>query len=103
MKQFRDVAYRQPAAICPDVRLTLHDAGHILGSAIVSPEPEEGGERSRVIFGGDLGHRDAPILRDPERLDQTDLVILESTSGDRRLPGRGHWNLRWSTFVRIRM
>ncbi|WP_405238449.1 MBL fold metallo-hydrolase RNA specificity domain-containing protein [Lentisalinibacter orientalis] len=84
MKQFRDVAYGQPADICPGVRLTLHDAGHILGSAVVSLELEEGGERSRVVFSGDLGHRDAPILRDPERLDEADLVILESTYGDRR-------------------
>jgi metallo-beta-lactamase family protein len=84
MKQFRDVAYGQPAEICPGVRLTLHDAGHILGSAVVSLELEEGGERSRVVFSGDLGHRDAPILRDPERLDEADLVILESTYGDRR-------------------
>ncbi|WP_405231483.1 MBL fold metallo-hydrolase RNA specificity domain-containing protein [Lentisalinibacter salinarum] len=84
MKQFRDVAYGQPAEICPGVRLTLHDAGHILGSAIVSLELEEDGERSRVVFSGDLGHRDAPILRDPERLEQADLVILESTYGDRR-------------------
>src|SRR6056297_58124 len=84
MKQFRDVAYGQPADICPGIRLTLHDAGHILGSAIVSLDLEEGGERSRVVFSGDLGHRDAPILRDPERLDRADLVILESTYGDRR-------------------
>jgi len=84
MKQFRDVAYGQPADICTGIRLTLHDAGHILGSAIVSLDLEEGGERSRVVFSGDLGHRDAPILRDPERLDRADLVILESTYGDRR-------------------
>ncbi|WP_405221394.1 MBL fold metallo-hydrolase RNA specificity domain-containing protein [Lentisalinibacter sediminis] len=84
MRQFRDVAYGQPTEICPGVRLTLHDAGHILGSAIVSLDLEEGRERSRAVFSGDLGHRDAPILRDPERLEQADLVVLESTYGDRR-------------------
>ena len=84
MQQFRDVGYGEPVELCPGVRLTLHDAGHILGSAIVALDLEEGGERRRVVFSGDLGHRDAPILRDPERLEQADLVILESTYGDRR-------------------
>jgi metallo-beta-lactamase family protein len=84
MQQFRDVGYGEPVELCPGVRLTLHDAGHILGSAIVALDLEEGSERRRVVFSGDLGHRDAPILRDPERLEQADLVILESTYGDRR-------------------
>jgi len=87
IRQFRDVAYGQPTEICPGVRVTLHDAGHILGSAIVFLDLEEGDVRRRVVFSGDLGHRDAPILRDPERPEQADLVILESTYGDRRHRG----------------
>mgnify|MGYP006288899279 FL=1 len=87
MAQFRDVAYGQPVEICAGVRLTLHDAGHIVGSAVVALDLEEGGERRRLVFSGDLGHRDAPILRDPARLERADLVILESTYGDRRHRG----------------
>ncbi|MEJ2602797.1 MAG: MBL fold metallo-hydrolase [Gammaproteobacteria bacterium] len=83
-KRFTTVDYDSPTEICPGVRLTLRDAGHILGSAIVVLDLEEGDRRARIAFSGDLGHRDAPILRDPVRLDEADLVILESTYGDRR-------------------
>ncbi len=83
MKLFSTVDYDRPTEICPGVRLTLHDAGHILGSAVVVLDVEEHGRRGRIAFSGDLGHRDAPILRDPVRIDRADLVILESTYGDR--------------------
>lgn len=83
MKQFRTLAYDRSVEICPGIRLTLYDAGHILGSAIVVLDVEEGGTRRRIAFSGDLGHRDAPILRDPGHPERADLVILESTYGDR--------------------
>lgn len=83
MKQFRTLAYDRSVEICRGIRLTLYDAGHILGSAIVVLDVEEGGTRRRIAFSGDLGHRDAPILRDPGHPERADLVILESTYGDR--------------------
>lgn len=83
LRQFRALEYGVTREILPGVRLRLYDAGHILGSAIVALELEHAGVRRRVVFSGDLGHRGAPILRNPETVRDADLVILESTYGDR--------------------
>lgn len=88
MARFEGLDYGVAHDILPGVRVTLHDAGHILGSAIVELELEEHGVRRRLVFSGDLGHRGAEILRDPARLEHADLVLLESTYGDRL--HRGH-------------
>ncbi len=80
---FRPLDYEAPAEILPGIRLTLRDAGHILGSASVEFEVRVGGRSRRLVFSGDLGHRGAPILRDPVPVPQADLVVLESTYGDR--------------------
>ncbi|WP_321397225.1 MBL fold metallo-hydrolase [Emcibacter sp.] len=82
-KHFHSLEYDKRVEILPGVRLTLRDAGHILGSAIAELELEDGGHRRKVVFSGDLGHRGAPILRDPHVVTQADLVVLESTYGDR--------------------
>jgi len=81
--QFKGLEYTEPEQILPGIRLTLQDAGHILGSAIVELELEENNRKQKLVFNGDLGHYDAPILRDPEPVSQADLVIMESTYGDR--------------------
>jgi len=82
-KHFRSFEYGKTEEIVPGVRLTLHDAGHILGSAIAELDLTEGSRSRKVVFSGDLGHRGAPILRDPEPVSSADLVVLESTYGDR--------------------
>lgn len=73
------VPYGRPAEIAPGVRATLRDAGHILGSAFVELELEG----RRVVFSGDLGPPGKPIVRDPETAGPADVVVLESTYGDR--------------------
>jgi metallo-beta-lactamase family protein len=83
LKRFRTHEYLTPAGVLPGVRLTLHDAGHILGSAIVELEVQDARRTRRLVFSGDLGHRGAPILRDPARLHKADLVVMEATYGDR--------------------
>ncbi len=83
MQAFVSLDYESPEEILPGVTLTLRDAGHILGSAIAVLDLQERGVRRRLVFSGDLGHRGAPILRDPVRLDEADLVVMESTYGDR--------------------
>ncbi len=75
--------YRETREILPGIRLTYHDAGHILGSCIVSLELIESGKRFRLVFSGDLGQYDTPILNDPAPLNEADMVIMESTYGDR--------------------
>lgn len=82
-RQFRAIEYGKAETILPGVEVTLHDAGHILGSAIVSVTLTEGETRRRVVFSGDLGHRGEPILRDPAVVEEADLVVMESTYGDR--------------------
>jgi len=82
-KQFRALDYHQCEEILPGLVLTLHDAGHILGSAIVELTVTEQGQTKKIVFSGDLGHCGAPILHDPEVLTDADLVVMESTYGDR--------------------
>jgi metallo-beta-lactamase family protein len=83
LNHFTPLAYAESKELLPGITLTLHDAGHILGSAIVELTARDGKRTHRLVFSGDLGHRGAPILRDPEKLKQADLVIMESTYGDR--------------------
>jgi metallo-beta-lactamase family protein len=77
------VPYHKPAQIAEGVSLTYYDAGHVLGSAIVALDVDVVGERRRLVFSGDLGRRNMPILRDPEVPRDASCLILESTYGDR--------------------
>ncbi len=76
--------YDAPLDLAPGVRVTFARAGHIIGSASVSVELGEGSGRRRVVFSGDVGRRDAPILPDPAPIGDADFVVVESTYGDRR-------------------
>jgi metallo-beta-lactamase family protein len=80
---FVSVGYDRPVLVAPGVQCTFLDAGHILGSAIVLLEIEEGQRRIRLLFSGDLGRKDMPILRDPTPAPQADVLLIESTYGDR--------------------
>ncbi len=83
MKRMQPVGYDAPKEILPGVRVTLRDAGHILGSATVELDADENGTTRKLVFTGDLGARNSPILCDPETVPAADLVIMESTYGDR--------------------
>jgi len=65
------------------VSLCLHDAGHILGSAMVELTVQEQRQKRRIIFSGDIGQWDKPLVRDPSVFDQADYVVMESTYGNR--------------------
>ena len=75
----RPIDYGVRTAIAPGVEIALRDAGHILGSSIV----ELWGDGRKLVFSGDLGMKGTPILRDPEAVAEADLVVMESTYGDR--------------------
>jgi metallo-beta-lactamase family protein len=77
------LAYGEEAEIVPGARLRFSDAGHILGSAIVSLTVEHAGRQFRVTFTGDLGRRGLPFLPEPSPVPAADLVICESTYGGR--------------------
>jgi metallo-beta-lactamase family protein len=81
---FVDIAsFAQPHDLCPGIRTTFYDAGHILGSACILLELEEGGRQRRVLFSGDLGYDGRAILPDPAPPPQADIVVMESTYGNR--------------------
>ncbi len=75
--------YHRTFEILPGVRATFRDAGHILGSAEVIIDYEENRQKRRLVFTGDLGRKHLPILRDPEAVDQADILITEGTYGGR--------------------
>ena len=79
----RRASYGKPLDIAPGVRATFLDAGHILGSASILLELEEDGRRRSVLFSGDLGNSGRPLLRDPVTPDHADVVVMETTYGDR--------------------
>lgn len=67
----------------PGVRARFFEAGHLLGSAGIWMEVEEKGRKTRLVFSGDIGRRNLPLLRDPVLPEPADLVIMESTYGDK--------------------
>ena len=83
MGQFEGLEYGKRQEILPGVELRLSDAGHILGSAIVELWLEDKGERRKLVFSGDLGYASAPVMNDPAVITEADVVMLESTYGDR--------------------
>ncbi|NWG17772.1 MAG: MBL fold metallo-hydrolase [Chloroflexi bacterium] len=80
--------YSRQRQVLPGVYLTFLDAGHMLGSAIVilDIEDHEAHRDVRLVFSGDLGRVGIPIIRDPQTVDSADLLIMESTYGDRLHP-----------------
>jgi metallo-beta-lactamase family protein len=79
----KPVAYNQRVDIAPGIQGRLVDAGHVIGSASVELTVEEQGRKKIVVFSGDLGPRGAPLLNDPVPFEKADVVIMESTYGDR--------------------
>src|SRR5688572_27006728 len=77
------VPYRREFDVVPGVRATLIDAGHILGSASVMLDCSESGSTRRLVFSGDIGRSGLPIIRDPEAPVGADVVVMESTYGNR--------------------
>ena len=75
--------YGDELEIEPGVRVRFTDAGHLLGSASVEMWLTEGGETRKIVFSGDIGNRDQPIIRDPSYITEADYVLTESTYGDR--------------------
>ncbi|GAB3462592.1 MBL fold metallo-hydrolase RNA specificity domain-containing protein [Azotobacter salinestris] len=79
----RPQPYGTPLEVAPGVIVTFHQAGHILGSAIVEMELHDHHLTRHLVFSGDLGNTCTPLMRDPTPLSRADLVLLESTYGDR--------------------
>jgi len=83
MRRFEGGRYGDQIKVAPRVTVSFHDAGHILGSAAIRVRYTARGHTTTVLFSGDLGRSNMPILRDPEPPPPCDVLILESTYGDR--------------------
>lgn len=86
LKLFKPVYYNQEIKIDDTFTFRLQDAGHILGSAIVELFINEDGKATKLVFSGDLGMPERPILMDPGFIEDADYLIIESTYGDRDHP-----------------
>jgi metallo-beta-lactamase family protein len=80
---FVPVPYGEPVLIGAGLEATFHDAGHVLGSSMIKIMVSHQGELRTLLFSGDVGRWDRPILRDPSVFDKIDYVVVESTYGDR--------------------
>ncbi len=83
LKLFSTLEYGEKKEILPGVSIKLSDAGHIVGSSVVEIWLQEKELKRKVVFSGDLGHRGTAILRDFTMIDEADVVLMESTYGNR--------------------
>ncbi len=83
LKQRTPHAYAEAFEAAPGITVTLFDAGHILGSAIVQMDIVDFDRQSRLVFSGDLGNDTSPLMHAPTALREADVVLMESTYGDR--------------------
>ena len=83
IKFIHPVLYDTLFEVNDEMKVVFNDAGHILGSSIVELWVSENGDTSKIVFSGDIGMTDRPILQDPVRIKKADYVIMETTYGDR--------------------
>lgn len=91
LKQFRAVPYGKVIELSDSTKVRFTDAGHLLGSASAEVWVCDGEEERKIVFSGDIGNKDKPLIRDPEYIREADYVLCESTYGDRQHePGINH-------------
>lgn len=83
LKNFARQPYNQKLDITPEVAVRFNDAGHILGSSIIEIWVTENGKTVKVVFSGDLGQPDQPLIKDPSPIAAADYIVMESTYGNR--------------------
>ncbi len=75
--------YDREVELCEGIRIRFSDIGHLLGSASIEMWIDEGGEQRKIVFSGDIGNKDQPLIKDPKHTAEADYVVMESTYGDR--------------------
>ena len=83
LELFRGVEYDQIIEIDDDIHFRFNDAGHMLGSATIEVWIKEDGENRKIVFSGDIGNNDIPLLNEPTMIEDADFLVMESTYGDR--------------------
>ncbi|HHT73645.1 MAG TPA: serine hydrolase [Firmicutes bacterium] len=103
LAQFRPMVYDERVEILPGLAIRMRDAGHILGAALVEVWVTEEGGTVKLVFSGDMGNLDQPIVQDPTFLQDADYVIVESTYGTRLHQDRENRRERLAEVVRETM
>ena len=75
--------YQRTVKLNEEIQIRFTDAGHLLGSASIEVWAKEGELEKKLVFSGDIGNKNKPLIRDPQYIDQADYVIMECTYGDR--------------------
>ena len=83
MKLFTPVEYTKTNNITEQIQARFQDAGHIMGSASIELFVTENEKKKKLVFSGDIGQRDTPIIQDPTTIQEADYLFMESTYGDR--------------------
>ncbi len=83
LSSLRPVPYGKRFQPHPDFEVCFREAGHILGSAIIEVAVSDEGQQKTLVFTGDLGQPHRPVLRDPEQVERADVLVIESTYGNR--------------------
>ena len=83
LPHFSPVPYKKPVRVAKSMEAVFHDAGHVLGSSMITLKVSRDGETRTILFSGDVGRKNMPILEDPTTFDRADYVLTESTYGDR--------------------
>ena len=83
MEIFKEVEYDEIVQIDPNISVRYNDAGHMLGSSIIEVWITENNETKKIVFSGDIGNNDIPLLSSPTMIESADYLIMESTYGDR--------------------
>ena len=99
--QMISVPLHRPLLVAPGVTSTFYDSGHVLGSALVALDLQEGSRKVRLVFTGDLGRAELPLLRSPEVVSGANVLLMESTYGDRRHPDINALDAELGDIVRI--
>ncbi|MDP4108825.1 MAG: MBL fold metallo-hydrolase [Bacillota bacterium] len=83
LKLFKPCIYDNLISIAPGITIRFVDVGHLLGSASLEIYLEENNEKRKIVFSGDIGNSNQPIIKDPEYINDADYIVMESTYGDR--------------------
>ncbi len=83
IRLLRPCRYQEPLQVAEGIVICMTDIGHLLGSAAIEMWLTEGEETRKIVFSGDVGNTNQPLLRDPQKVEETDYLVIESTYGDR--------------------
>lgn len=83
IRQIVPCHYDSVITLCDGIRIRFTDIGHLLGSSSIEVWIAEEGNQKKIVFSGDIGNRDQPLIKDPKQTEEADYVVMESTYGDR--------------------